>query len=144
MQKIQGTITIWVEPATGGKRQILSHVVGGPFSVDTLRVFSNYLLLTVSSGYEYEEVWRMPLDASDHTTLFRSTDYTVYVLNRMAQYAWSNVSRDETMLALETYNRDLASLTLFVSPIDKGKATTIGVFNPIQTQILFIVGWAMI
>ena len=144
VQKIQGTITIWVEPATGGKRQILSHVVGGPFSVDTLRVFSNYLLLTVSSGYEYEEVWRMPLDASDHTTLFRSTDYTVYVLNRMAQYAWSNVSRDETMLALETYNRDLASLTLFVSPIDKGKATTIGVFNPIQTQILFIVGWAMI
>jgi Tol biopolymer transport system component len=137
-QRTQDTITIWVEPATGGRREILSHIVEAPFHIDTLRVFTNYLLLTVNFGYDKKEVWRMPLDASSHITLFRSTDYTTYVLNRMTQYSWSNVSRDGMMLAVETYNLDIGPPSLFVSPIHEGKAT---VFWNISS---FIVGWTTI
>jgi hypothetical protein len=137
-QKTQDAMTIWVEPATGGKREILSHIVNTPFRVDTLHVFTNYLLLTTSTSGSETEVWYMPLDGSRHITLFKSTDLTKYFLNRMTQYGWSDISRDGTMFAMGTFNFDTSSWTLFVSPIREGKAT---VFWDTDA---FIVGWTTI
>ena len=137
-QKTGDVMTIWVEPATGGKREILSHIVNTPLRVDTLHVFANYLLLTMNSVGAESEVWRMSLDASRHITLFRSTGETTYFLNRMTQYDWSDVSRDGTMFAMGTFNRDSGAQLLFVSPIHEGKATLF------WDTDAFIVGWTII
>lgn len=137
-QKTGDVMTIWVEPATGGKREILSYIVNTPFRVDTLHVFANYLLLTVNSVGVESEVWRMSLDASRHITLFRSTGETTYFLNRMTQYDWSDVSRDGTMFAMGTFNSDSGAQLLFVSPIHEGKAMLF------WDTDAFIVGWTII
>jgi hypothetical protein len=140
VQQVQDNLTLWVEPVTGGKRQILLNLVGAHYFMDNMRVFTHYLLVTVQFSLLYHEIWRMPLDGSSHTVLFKSTDYTAYFLNRMTQYVSSDVSSDETMFAFETHNLGTAVSTLFVSPLSEAKATKFGAFPP-EVRTSFIIGW---
>jgi Tol biopolymer transport system component len=151
VQQTESDTIIWVEPATGGTRQVISRISGTSpqIFITQMRVSATSLLLTIYSDYAHKgcQLWRMALDGSDHTILFSTTDYTQHDLNRMTQYAWSNVSRDETMLALEAENPDLGIPTLLVSPLQEGKATKFEVFPYNATSSVgtsYIVGWTTI
>lgn len=118
--------TITVQPAKGGTPQTIYHQ-SPTVCVETLRsVTRTTLLLLVEtidkSGTHHFEEWTMKPDGTNRTVLFdipKATS-TTYNMNVFTQFPWSNLSRDNTMYAFQTFNQDTQFQTMFIAPLKGG------------------------
>ena len=82
----------------------------------------------------------MKPDGTNRTVLFDipKATRTTYNMNVFTQFPWSNLSRDNTMYAFQTFNQDTQFQTMFIAPL-KGGAPFQFSFTPRGS--IDLVGW---
>lgn len=135
-----GPSTIAIQPATGGTaRTILSNAANAVVTVRTISKTTLLALVENTSGDKTQNgLWRVNIDGSNLTQLSVDSGNT-QSLCPFTQYAWSNVSRDGTLYALQSYDTATRTYGMFYGPLSGGTPTQFAGIND-GTQ-LYLAGW---
>lgn len=141
--------TITVGPVTGGTQKTIYHGAN-TICLQAMRVVNRSTLLLVTqinvninTGASTYQVWSLRPDGTGQRVLADlpaspQGTYTAYLLNRFTQFPWSNVSRDNSLYALEMYTPDTTHSTLYVGALGGGKLTS---FADVSRGRVDVVGW---
>ena len=141
----EGPTTIFTETATGGSKQ--TFLTNQSLGIAAIRaVTGNTLLLQVDTFSENHTVdssqnglWKVNVDRSGLTRLTTDAKGIITSLCRFSQNPWSNVSRDGSMYAFETYNEVYpTTFTLAFGQMSGGNPQTLA---SITGTHLEMVGW---
>ncbi len=134
-----GTSQIIVQPIAGGAGHII--YTGNMQAITTVRaVTPTALLFTVenaNSGDTQSGLWMVNTDGSGVSQLSQDPTH-ILSLCPFSQYAWSNVSRDDSMYALQGYDQQTNTYSLYYGSLGGSSATQ---FADISNTQLFLVGW---
>ena len=135
-----GPSTIMTQPATGGAtRTLLSNAANAIVMVRAISKTTLLVMVENSSGDKTQNgLWRVNMDGSGLTHL--SVDSSnIQALCPFTQYAWSNVSRDGTLYALQSYDGPTHTYGMYYGQLSGGTPTQFaGISDGTQ---LFLVGW---
>ncbi len=141
----EGPTTIFTVTATGGSKQ--TFLTNQSLGIAAIRaVTGNTLLLQVDTFSENHTVdssqnglWKVNVDRSGLTRLTTDAKGIITSLCRFSQNPWSNVSRDGSMYAFETYNEVYpTTFTLAFGQMSGGNPQTLA---SITGTHLEMVGW---
>ncbi|GHO73923.1 hypothetical protein KSD_16940 [Ktedonobacter sp. SOSP1-85] len=135
-----GPTTITVQPSTGGTSQVITHL---DQAVTMLRAITpTTLLLMVENGSgdtSQNGLWRMNTDGTNLTRLSRDTTGG-QSLCPFSQYAWSNVSQDGQLFALQEADPHSANRKMYYGSLDTGDPTYFADIS--DGTDLRLVGWS--
>lgn len=136
--------TITVQPAKGGTAQTIYHQPSN-VCVQTLRSVTPPTLLMLvetidNKGAHHIEEWTMKPDGTNRTVLFdiAKANSTTYNMNVFTQFPWSNLSRDNSMYAFQTFNQAAQFQSMYIAPL-KGGAPFL--FSYTTRGSIDLVGW---
>jgi eukaryotic-like serine/threonine-protein kinase len=133
-----GPTTITSQPASGGSAGTLQTL---PQAVTMLRaVTTNTLLLLVenhSGDTSQNGLWEMNTAGTGLAQLSSDKNNT-QSLCPFTQYAWSNVSRDNTYYALQEVDPKTNTYTMYYGSLGGGAPTQ---FNRVTGTQVLLVGW---
>jgi hypothetical protein len=134
-----GPSTITAQPATGGAATTVATI---PQAVTTLRsVTPTTLLLLIenaSGDTSQNGLWKMNADGTGQKRLTTDSNNT-QSLCQFTQYSWSNVSPDNSMYALQSYNPKTQTYRIDYGSLNGGVLNAIIASIP-QTPFL-LAGW---
>ncbi len=134
-----GPSTVTVQPATGGAQTTIYN--NSTLAVTTVRSIARttLLLLIENSGGDTSQngLWKMNIDGSGLTRLTTDTN-NLQSLCSFTQYAWSNVSPDGTMFALQTFDPKTNTYGMYYGSLAGGPLIQ---FADISGTQLSLVGW---
>jgi hypothetical protein len=135
----KGPSSITMQPATGGpQRTIFSSRTLAITAVRTLSNTSLLLLIENMAGDQSQNgLWRINNDGSGLRRITIDTDSSQQ-LNQTSQYLWSNISRDNSMYALQESSPTAKSYTLIFGLLG---GTPINFASTTDGTQLAIVGW---
>ena len=138
-QGFSGPSAITAQPVTGGSSQsIYSNTAQ---AVTMIRAVTPTTLLfmieTSKNDTTQNGLWEINTDGTGLTRLSTDTDGS-QALCPYSQYAWSNVSRDGTLYALESYNQQTNTYGMYYGSLSGSAPTQ---FAGITGTQLFLVGW---
>lgn len=131
-------------PPTGGNAQIL--YTSSTLAIPALRVVNTnslcLLVKNVGGDTSQNGLWRMNVNGTGLTRLTTFDGGTNALFNQVAQFPWSNFSRDSSSYSLWTTTSQGLTTTasLLVGSLQGGVPTTIESANAAGTQFA-IVGW---
>jgi len=96
-----------------------------------------FMIETSKNDTSQNGLWEIHTDGTGLTRLTTDKDGSQF-LCPYSQYAWSNVSRDSTMYALESYNQQSDTYGMYYGSLSGGAPTQ---FAGITGTQLFLVGW---
>ena len=134
-----GPSTITVQPATGGTSKTIATIKQAVVMIRAVNPTTLLLLIENHSGDTSQNgLWKMNTDGSGLTRLTTDTNSS-QSLCPFTQYAWSNLSRDGNMYALQEYIPQASEYKMEYGSLNGGAPT---VFADISdgTQ-LFLAGW---
>jgi eukaryotic-like serine/threonine-protein kinase len=136
-----GPTTISIQPATGGTTHTLATL---PQAVTMIRAISPTLLLLLIESYSgdttHNGLWKMNADGSGLTRLSTDSNHT-QSLCLFTQYAWSNLSRDGKMYALQSFDPATSTYNMYYGSLTD---TTPTQFAGISNTELHLAGWTSI
>lgn len=139
-QGLNGPSSITSQPITGNTLRTI--YTTSTLAITMIRaVTPTTLLLMIENTVgdtSQNGLWKINPDGSSPTRLSSDTDGS-QSLCPYSQYAWSNVSRDGTMYALESYNPRTNTFGMYYGSVSGGTPTQFAGIND-GTQ-LYLVGW---
>ena len=134
-------------PPTGGKAQIL--FASSTLAIPALRVInSNSLCLLVENldgDTSQNGLWKMNVDGTGLSRLISFGNGTVALFNEIAQFPWSNFSRDSSLYGIWTESSHglISKNSLLVGSLQGGAPTIIESAGAASMQVA-IVGWTTV
>ena len=134
-----GPSTIMAQSVSNGTIQTLYS--SSTLAVTTIRAISTttflFLVENLSGDTSQNGLWKMNTGGSGITRLSNDTD-NAQSLCPYSQYAWSNVSRDGMLYALESYEPQTNTYGMYYGSLSGGDPVQ---FASITGTQLFLVGW---
>lgn len=138
-QGFSGPSAITTQSVTGGSPQTIYSSTAQ--AVTMVRAVTPTTLLfmieTSKNDTSQNGLWEVNTDGTSLTRLSTDTDGS-QSLCPYSQYAWSNLSRDGTLYALESYNQQKNTYGMYYGSLSGGSPTQ---FAGIAGTQLFLVGW---
>ena len=134
-----GPASITSHPVTGGSSQTIYSNAAQAITMVRAVTPTTLLFMIETSKNDTSQngLWEIHTDGTGLTRLTTDTDGS-QSLCPYSQYAWSNVSRDSTMYALESYNQQTNTYGMYYGSLSGGLSTQ---FASIAGTQLFLVGW---
>ncbi len=134
-----GPSAITSQPVTGGSSQSLYSNATQAITIVRAVTPTTLLFMIETSKNDISQngLWEVHTDGTGLTQLSTDKDSS-QSLCPYSQYAWSNVSRDSTMYALESYNQQTNTYGMYYGSLSGGAPTQFA--GIIGTQ-LFLIGW---
>lgn len=135
-----GPSAVAIQLATGGTPHTL--LTDSAKAIVTIRAISKTTLLAMVENSDANKtqngLWKMNIDGSGLTRLSVDTGST-QALCPFTQYAWSNVSRDGNMYALQSYDPSTQTYGMYYGQLSGGAPTQFaGISDGTQ---LYLAGW---
>jgi len=134
-------------PPTGGNARTL--YASSTLAIPAIRVIDGHSLCLLVENFEGDTsqngLWKMNVDGTDLTHLTTFGNRTVALFNGIAQFPWSNFSRDSSLYGIwtETSHGLTTTNSLLVGSLQGGVPTTIESADAAGKQ-LAIVGWTTV
>lgn len=131
-------------PAAGGKARTL--YTSSTLAIPAIRVIDGNSLCLLVENFDgntgQNGLWKMSIDGTGLTRLTTFSNGSGALFNGIAQFPWSNFSRDSSLYAIwtETLQGFTTTASLLVGSLQGGEPTTIESADAGGTQ-LAIVGW---
>jgi serine/threonine protein kinase len=136
-----GPTTITIQSANGGTPHTIATI---PQAVTMIRAVSPTMLLLLIESYSgdttHNGLWKMNADGSGLTRLSTDSNHT-QSLCLFTQYAWSNLSRDGKMYALQSFDPVTSTYNMYYGTLTDTLPTQ---FASISNTELHLAGWTSI
>ncbi|HEY0753207.1 MAG TPA: hypothetical protein VGD98_04540 [Ktedonobacteraceae bacterium] len=140
---------ISVVPTLGGSEKTVYPGPGTGYAITSIATsnYTNSLLFTVDGTYgqnadtSQDGLWKMNIDGTGVTHLFTTNNQAI--LNTRTRTSWSNVSRDGSMYAIETYkynnnNNSIQEQNIFYGLLSNGKTYMVP-----SSGFASVIGWTI-
>jgi hypothetical protein len=130
--------TVEAQPVTAGSSPSTAFS-SSTLAINSVRVYDRknaFLLATTTTG-----LYKIALDGSNNAIQLASVNQGSVGLNAYSQFSWSNVSRDDSMYALESYASASGNTayTLLYGSMSGGPTHTLASIS--DGTVLKIIGW---